>query len=87
MYAHRHPELSKHSSEGKVLVNFEEVKRGYKPREPRAVDEKRHYVEITSGDEKGFTYVEALEAERKLEAVRKGLGRGLRRQNPSQEIW
>jgi hypothetical protein len=67
MWAHRHPELSRHSSDGKVLVNLCDVKREYRPREPRAEDEPtRHYVEITSKDEKGFTYVDALEAEQKL---------------------
>jgi hypothetical protein len=67
MYAHRHPELSKHSSDGKVLVNLEEVKREYKPREPRAEDEPTaRFVEVTSKDERGFTYVEVVEVERKL---------------------
>jgi hypothetical protein len=66
MWAHRHPELSKHNADGKVIVNLEDVKREYRPREPRAEDEGRYYVEITSKDGKGFTYQEAVEAERKL---------------------
>jgi hypothetical protein len=66
MWAHRHPELSRHNTEGRVIVNLEDVKQEYRPREPRAEDEERYFVEITSKDEKGFTYQEALEAERKL---------------------
>lgn len=65
-WAARHRELTKHSKDGKLLVSLGDVQREYRPREPRAIDDGPQFVEVTSKDNKGFSYHEAMEVEHKL---------------------